>query len=79
MSVFLTPELRPFLGGTYFPPADAYGRPGGVHSQEVSIRASSVALLSLRENADLHWIHRLVATAAKEGCMLLQPASRQGT
>ena len=28
MSVFLTPELRPFLGGTYFPPADAYGRPG---------------------------------------------------
>ena len=28
MSVFLTPELQPFLGGTYFPPADAYGRPG---------------------------------------------------
>ena len=28
MSVFLTPELQPFLGGTYFPPSDAYGRPG---------------------------------------------------
>jgi len=28
MSVFLTPELKPFYGGTYFPPADAYGRPG---------------------------------------------------
>ena len=28
MSVFLTPELQPFLGGTYYPPADAYGRPG---------------------------------------------------
>lgn len=28
MSVFLTPTLQPFLGGTYFPPADAYGRPG---------------------------------------------------
>ena len=28
MSVFLTPELRPFLGGTYYPPDDRYGRPG---------------------------------------------------
>jgi uncharacterized protein YyaL (SSP411 family) len=28
MSVFLTPELKPFFGGTYFPPASRYGRPG---------------------------------------------------
>src|SRR5207237_9394123 len=28
MSVFLTPDLRPFYGGTYFPPIDSYGRPG---------------------------------------------------
>lgn len=28
MSVWLTPELKPFFGGTYFPPRDAYGRPG---------------------------------------------------
>jgi uncharacterized protein YyaL (SSP411 family) len=28
MSVFLTPDLRPFTGGTYFPPDDHYGRPG---------------------------------------------------
>jgi uncharacterized protein len=28
MSVFLTPDRRPFLGGTYFPPDDRYGRPG---------------------------------------------------
>jgi uncharacterized protein len=28
MSVFLTPELKPFLGGTYYPPDDRYGRPG---------------------------------------------------
>ncbi len=27
-SVFLTPELKPFYAGTYFPPADRYGRPG---------------------------------------------------
>jgi len=27
-SVFLTPEGEPFYAGTYFPPEDAYGRPG---------------------------------------------------
>ncbi len=28
MSVWLTPELQPFFGGTYFPPDSRYGRPG---------------------------------------------------
>ena len=28
MSVFLTPDLEPFYGGTYFPPHDARGMPG---------------------------------------------------
>ena len=28
MSVFLTPDLKPFFGGTYFPPDDRYGHPG---------------------------------------------------
>ncbi len=28
MSVFLTPEGKPFFGGTYFPPHDSYGRRG---------------------------------------------------
>lgn len=28
MSVWLTPELKPFVGGTYFPPEDRYGRAG---------------------------------------------------
>jgi len=28
MSVFLTPDLKPIGGGTYYPPEDAYGRPG---------------------------------------------------
>jgi hypothetical protein len=28
LSVFLTPEGKPFYGGTYFPPKDIYGRPG---------------------------------------------------
>jgi len=28
MTVFLTPEQKPFFAGTYFPPTDKYGRPG---------------------------------------------------
>jgi hypothetical protein len=28
MNVFLTPELKPFFGGTYFPPEDKYGVTG---------------------------------------------------
>ena len=28
LNVFLTPDGRPFFGGTYFPPEDRYGRPG---------------------------------------------------
>jgi hypothetical protein len=27
LNVFLTPDLRPFFGGTYFPPQDRYGMP----------------------------------------------------
>ncbi len=28
LSVFLTPDRRPFFGGAYFPPRDGFGRPG---------------------------------------------------
>ena len=28
MTVILTPDLKPFFGGTYFPPEDRWGRPG---------------------------------------------------
>ena len=27
MTAFLTPDGKPFYGGTYFPPEDQYGRP----------------------------------------------------
>src|SRR5262249_14997832 len=30
MSVWLTPDLKPFYGGTYFPPVSKWGRPGFV-------------------------------------------------
>ncbi|XP_062088038.1 uncharacterized protein LOC133794686 isoform X2 [Humulus lupulus] len=28
LTVFLSPDLKPLMGGTYFPPEDKYGRPG---------------------------------------------------
>src|SRR5438477_4922517 len=28
MNVWLTPDLKPFVGGTYFPPEDKWGQPG---------------------------------------------------
>jgi len=39
MSVWLTPELKPFYGGTYFPPAARYGMPGFTQVLEGILRA----------------------------------------
>ena len=33
MTVFLTPDQRPFFAGTYFPPSDRLGRPGRYRSR----------------------------------------------
>ncbi len=62
MSVFLLPNLRPFYGGTYFPPADAYGRPGF----PTVLRAISDAFANRRADveqsaAELHRILEHVA------------------
>lgn len=49
MSVFLTPDLDAFFGGTYYPPKSQYGRPGfddvlkRVHSVWVSQRDAAVS------------------------------------
>lgn len=48
MSVFLTPDLQPFYGGTYWPPTARWGRPGfrdileGVHDAWTTRRAACV-------------------------------------
>ncbi len=55
LTVFLTPSLEPFFGGTYFPPEDRWGRPGFLtllrrvahvwesRRDEVSLTAAQVA------------------------------------
>src|ERR1700744_718277 len=49
MSVFLTPDLKPFFGGTYFPPDPRYGRP---------------SFLQLLEQINSLWRERKVEVAA---------------
>ena len=39
MSVWLTPELKPFYGGTYFPPASKWNRPGFIDLLQELLRA----------------------------------------
>ena len=39
MSVWLTPELKPFYGGTYFPPTSRWGRPGFIEILQEIARA----------------------------------------
>ncbi len=66
LNVFLTPELKPFFGGTYFPPDNRHGRPG---FQQVLQQIA--ALWHERKNeiagsaADIH--ARLEAAAAGDG------------
>jgi len=33
LNVFVTPDLKPFFGGTYFPPAARWGHPGWKRSR----------------------------------------------
>ncbi len=52
MTVFLTPELKPFFGGTYFPPNSRFGQPGlkDVLTQVQELWASHPG--DLRQSAD---------------------------
>lgn len=52
MSVWLTPDLKPFFGGTYFPPTARWGRPGFVDILEQLARAWRTDRLDLVRSAD---------------------------
>jgi uncharacterized protein YyaL (SSP411 family) len=64
LTAFLTPDGKPFFGGTYFPPDDAMGRPGfrrilvGVaeafHSRRAEVDSSAEALAEAVAKAELH-------------------------
>src|SRR6266571_7784064 len=62
MSVWLTPDLKPFYGGTYFPPSSRWGRPGFVdilkeiarvwHGERAKVVQSADALTSQLKNLE---------------------------
>ncbi len=52
LTMFLTPEGKPFWGGTYFPPEPRYGRPGFVQVMEAVAKAWRDKRDSLAESAE---------------------------
>ncbi|MEW6236179.1 MAG: thioredoxin domain-containing protein [Candidatus Omnitrophota bacterium] len=67
LSIFLTPDLKPFYGGTYFPPNDMLGRPG-FPSVLVSVaNAYRTHRDRVAESAEQMAQHLIEATAVKPG------------
>jgi len=64
MTLFLTPELKPFFGGTYFPPDNRYGRPG---------------FLSILEQLQKGWVEKKEEIIRSSQNILDQINSRQPT
>jgi uncharacterized protein len=52
MSVWLTPDLKPFYGGTYFPPSSRWGRPGFVDILGEIARVWGAEPKKLQQSAD---------------------------
>jgi len=52
MSVWLTPDLKPFYGGTYFPPSSRWGRPGFVDILQEIARVWRAEPDRVRQSAD---------------------------
>jgi uncharacterized protein YyaL (SSP411 family) len=72
LTVFLTPDLKPFYGGTYFPPEDKYGRPGFPKVLKALSDAFKNDHPSVIENAD-----RLVNFIASSGVDSKTPLSEK--
>ncbi len=65
LNVFLTPELAPFYGGTYFPPSGQYGRPGMLELLPHVSKAWNEERAALEENGK-HLLHALSEMAQAE-------------
>ena len=52
MSVWVTPDLKPFYGGTYFPPSSRYGRPGFVDILQEIARVWNVERGKVEQSAE---------------------------
>jgi uncharacterized protein len=52
MSVWLTPDLKPFYGGTYFPPESKWGRPGFIDILQEIARVWAAERSKVLESAE---------------------------
>ncbi len=79
LTVFLTPDLRPFFGGTYFPPEDRQGRPGFPRVLNALADAYKKDHTNVVENAQrlTDAIGQLEATKAEQNTRPTQPALRK--
>ena len=68
MSVWLTPDLKPFYGGTYFPPTDGHGRPGFARLLEALAAAYHDRPDDLKRSVDemVGIMHKLAAPPPRE-------------
>jgi uncharacterized protein YyaL (SSP411 family) len=79
MSVFLTPDLKPFAGGTYFPPDDRYGRPGFKRvllsvAEWWKTRRDEIVEMSAEVTERIQGMGRLEPGAGELGTAMLQRA-----
>jgi uncharacterized protein YyaL (SSP411 family) len=52
LSAWLTPDLKPFMGGTYFPKEDRFGRPDSSRSSSASTSSGRTKRKELDESGD---------------------------
>jgi len=73
MSVWLTPELKPFVGGTYFPPEDRWGQPGFPKVLERIAAAWKQDREKISEQGT-----KIIAALAQSGAAIADPAPKLG-
>ncbi|MGH7283605.1 MAG: thioredoxin domain-containing protein [Polyangiaceae bacterium] len=74
LTVFLTPDQKPFFAGTYFPPEDRYGMPGFPKILEAVAEAYKTRRDELAANADE--IAKAIAEVTSAGAKESAPVSK---
>jgi uncharacterized protein len=77
MTVFMTPDGKPFYAGTYFPPDDGYGRPGFprvLESIAAKWRAERSEILNSAESITAHLQKAAQRTPTLQGALTLDLA-----
>ncbi len=75
LTMFLTPQGKPFWGGTYFPPEPRYGRPGFIQVLEAVDKAWRERRESLDRSAEGLTAHVETRLAASHPKAALDPAT----